>query len=803
MSKSIVLSFGSGDLRYGFPQVQVEIRELYRPAPIKLKASLPAAPELIELYRRWQMLYREYYQQINQRSQRLEIVIDPDLDVDDADLTNFSEIDFEELKRRLPERLNDWLDSEGFRATERQLRTLLDPQEDIQITIETEDNQLRQMPWCLWRFLDDYVNAEIELSNLEYRPSFKKAAETNKGVRILVLLGNSEGIDVTPDQKVIDQLAGARPEFLVEPSAEAVSDRLWNQSWDILFFAGHSSSQETAGCFYLNQTEKLTIDDLRPALRTAIANGLKLAIFNSCDGSKLATELADLHIPAIIVMREPVPDAIAHRFLKYFLEAFSAGFSLHKAFRDAREKLRIQQRRFPCADWLPMLFRNPTEASPNWIQLLNQPQQSFHTKSKRSYRWKVLISTLLISALSITALAQGIRQIRFFQPLELASLDQMMRIRLEEELPDDRLFVIRITPESLKALGKDPTGFLDGDNVANIIKKLTQHSPLIIGLDIYRDREEDLSPNLKAQLQQTPNLIGICKAPDSENPSLIGHRPPPRIPMERIGFSDFAPFDADGVLRRHVFGMKVDEPGFCETQVSFATQIALAYFRTKNIPFEINEESWKFGDVTVQPMTGGYPQNADLRGIQGMIHYRFYDDLDDIAPSVSLKEFLNDDFDPKYIRENIVLIGYDIQGENDDRLVTPYPLKNQEDSSTPGVFIHAQLVSQLLSAVVGVDADIDTDRRPLIWWWPWWGEMIWIGFWALLGGSIGISSKSIHKTAVFSVCSVGVLWLICWTVSLRAGWIPFVPTAMAVLATSGSMALMTQLATIRISSKLN
>lgn len=792
MGKSIVLNFGSGDLQHGFSQIQVEVREPYRPMPTKLRASLPAAPDLVELYRRWQMLYREYYQQLNQRSQQLAIVIDPDLDVDEADLTNFSEIDFEELRQRLPERLNDWLDSEGFRATERQLRTLLDSQEEIQITIETEDDQLRQLPWCLWSFLDDYVNAEIELSNLEYRPSIKTAAETNKGVRILVLLGNSEGIDVTPDQQVIAQLAGARPEFLTEPSAEAVSDRLWKQSWDILFFAGHSSSQEEEGCFYLNQTEKLTIDDLRPALRTAIANGLKLAVFNSCDGSKLAIELADLHIPAIIVMREPIPDAIAHRFLKYFLEAFSTGISLHKAFRDAREKLRVQQRHFPCADWLPMLFRNPTETAPTWVQLLNHPQRSFHTKSKQPRYWQVLIIALLV-----TALMQEIRQFNFFQPLELASLDQMMRIRLKKEPPDDRLFVIRVTSESLKKLNKDSTDSLDGDEVADILQKLTQYRPQVIGLDIYRDQEKYLSPKLEQQLQKIPNLIGICKVPDDEEPLTIGHRPPPGIPLDRIGYSDFAPLDVDGVLRRHLFEIQVDEPKSCKAQISFATQIALAYFQAKKISVEINKQPWKFRDVTVQAMTGGYPQSVDLGGMQGMIRYRPYQRLEDIAPTISLNQFLNDDFQPQQLQGSIVLIGYDVQGEDNDRLPTPYPLKNEKDPWTPGVFIHAQIISQLLSAVM------DKRPRPLIWWWPWWGETIWMGCWALLGGAIAVSSKSIHQTAILSVCSVGLLWLICWMVSLGAGWIPFVPAALALLPTSGSVMLIARLVTISVPSKSN
>ncbi|NJL10173.1 MAG: hypothetical protein HC908_08410 [Calothrix sp. SM1_7_51] len=54
----------------------------------------------------------------------------------------------------------------------------------------------------------------------------------------------------------------------------------------------------------------------------AIQKGLKLAIFNSCEGLGLARQLASLHIPQVIVMREPVPDKVAQEFLKYFLQFF-------------------------------------------------------------------------------------------------------------------------------------------------------------------------------------------------------------------------------------------------------------------------------------------------------------------------------------------------------------------------------------------------------------------------------------------------------------------------------------------------
>ena len=87
---------------------------------------------------------------------------------------------------------------------------------------------------------------------------------------------------------------------------------------------------------YLNENESLTISDLKYALIKAVENGLKLAIFNSCDGLAIAQELASLNIPRMIVMREPVPDKVAQEFLKHFLLYFASGKSFHLAVRCKR-----------------------------------------------------------------------------------------------------------------------------------------------------------------------------------------------------------------------------------------------------------------------------------------------------------------------------------------------------------------------------------------------------------------------------------------------------------------------------------
>ena len=82
---------------------------------------------------------------------------------------------------------------------------------------------------------------------------------------------------------------------------------------------GHSETSEDKGILYINPTDSLTIEELKYALRAAIANGLQLAIFNSCDGLGLGRDLEPLNLPQIIVMREPVPDSIAQEFLKHFI----------------------------------------------------------------------------------------------------------------------------------------------------------------------------------------------------------------------------------------------------------------------------------------------------------------------------------------------------------------------------------------------------------------------------------------------------------------------------------------------------
>ncbi|WP_199314301.1 CHAT domain-containing protein [Planktothrix sp. FACHB-1365] len=185
----------------------------------------------------------------------------------------------------------------------------------------------------------------------------------------MAILGNDDGINVEADRNFLNSIPGAKVEFLVKPNRQELNDQLWEQSWDILFFAGHSRTEGETGILYINKTESLTIPDLRYALKKAIEKGLQLAIFNSCDGLGLAQDLADLNLPQMIVMREPVPDKVAQEFLKYFLGSFSGGQSFYLAVKEARERLQGLESHFPCASWLPVICQNVAKLPPTWIEL--------------------------------------------------------------------------------------------------------------------------------------------------------------------------------------------------------------------------------------------------------------------------------------------------------------------------------------------------------------------------------------------------------------------------------------------------
>jgi len=334
----------------------------------RISGRLPANPEITQLYQYWQTNYRQL-EEIYRRPRLEEL---PDYNTSREDCQQFAD--------QLKEKINQWLNatSNEFHRIRENLAVQLNnyKDNDIRVLIQTDNPQLQQLPWHLWDFWERQRSVEIILSTFEYQAIRQK--EPKNPIRLLAIFGKNDGIDIIFDEQVLKKTPGIDSCLLQKPTRDQLENRLHDeQGWDIFFFAGHSSTEGdgSTGRLYLNETESLTVDELQNALSTAIKKRLSLAIFNSCDGLGLAKVLADLKIPQVIVMREPVPDEVAHKFLTFFIENFSQGVSLQNAVSIARKRLESIEDRLPYATWLPVMYQHPTAASFTWTPPRNKWQR--------------------------------------------------------------------------------------------------------------------------------------------------------------------------------------------------------------------------------------------------------------------------------------------------------------------------------------------------------------------------------------------------------------------------------------------
>jgi branched-chain amino acid transport system substrate-binding protein len=330
---------------------------------------IPPAPEMPQLYQNWQTISGE-------NSRQLQAV--------PAQITNVANLeDWRRTAEDLERYCSRWFQHWAFRNLRDRIVAKTKALSNtfvsiipiiIRIKCQTENDQqneiLRRIPWHTWDLFNELRNGEFALFT-----GFREPVPTLEApVKVLAIFGSSQGgLQLEEDRRALKLLEerGAEITWKTQPTEEELSHLLFDHHWQILFFAGHSSSQVTSGLIQIRDNRFLRVKDLRNGLTNAVSNGLKLAIFNSCDGLGIADFLTELEIPSVIVMREPVPDQIARKFLVYFLQEFSQGKPLCLALRQARDRLEVLQLNFPAATWLPVAVLNPNQPEfiwPNYTQ---------------------------------------------------------------------------------------------------------------------------------------------------------------------------------------------------------------------------------------------------------------------------------------------------------------------------------------------------------------------------------------------------------------------------------------------------
>ena len=241
--------------------------------------------------------------------------------------------------------------------------------ENLRVTISTECTDIRRLPFHKWQLFPD--NVEVVFSRIEaQKPNRERHPDR---IRILVILGDDTDIDIKEDRQAISDYCGEDAElvFLAQPDRATLTATLVDAlGWDIIFFSGHSSTDDNRmGRICINATDSLTMDELRDVFAPAISKRVQIAIFNSCDGLGITPILERLNIDRLIVMREPIPDKIAQEFLKSFLKAFTCGARFDDAVKSARQQLVASEDEYPYASWLPIVVQNRLVTSPTWQSL--------------------------------------------------------------------------------------------------------------------------------------------------------------------------------------------------------------------------------------------------------------------------------------------------------------------------------------------------------------------------------------------------------------------------------------------------
>jgi adenylate cyclase len=272
--------------------------------------------------------------------------------------------------------------------------------------------------------------------------------------------------------------------------------------------------------------------------------------------------------------------------------------------------------------------------------------------------------------------------------------------------------------------------------LSKLITTINQQQPRAIGLDLYRDLPVAPGTNeLAAILHSTPNLVGIEK--------VIGEavQPSPILKQKnQVAFVDLIK-DRDGKVRRGLLSIELNHDLL---QFGLANRLALMYLAPEAIEPQPIQNTQKIalgkGEIVpFQKNDGGYI-DADDGGFQILINYRGNEHN---FQQISITDVLNRQIPPDLMRDRIVLVG-SIAPSLNDFFATPYSdSRHNQHQDLPGVFIHANIASQLISEALDGRSSIKTTREL--------NEWIWIFAWtcSVAGISVALLKSKFRPQLLF------------------------------------------------------
>ncbi|MBE9040468.1 CHASE2 domain-containing protein, partial [Oscillatoriales cyanobacterium LEGE 11467] len=370
--------------------------------------------------------------------------------------------------------------------------------------------------------------------------------------------------------------------------------------------------------------------------------------------------------------------------------------------------------------------------------------------------------SVLISVPVVTGVVIALRLTGWLQVLEWGAFDGFIRWRPREPI-DDRIAIVTIDETDIGHIGQWP---MPDGVMAQLLENIRAQQPSAIGLDIYRDLPlEPGHQRLVKVFETTPNLIGIQKvAGEAVDP------PPALAKDDRVAASDNVT-DADGKVRRGVVAIGKEDGNLIS---GLGTRLALDYLEKRDIELEVADEeksTFQLGKAKFHPVIpthrGYVGPKADTGGFQILLNYRGQIDRFD---TISMKDVLENRIPADFMRDRLVFIGA-ITPSLKDIFQTPYNNALVGKSrAMPGIVIHANLASQILSAAQG--------DRPMLRGWGRRANWLWIATWSFVGAAGGWSllQTRLFKKNLFligtlcTIVSIGSLLAIGSYLAFLGGW---------------------------------